>query len=189
LQSLSNRPDAISVVQELRQCGLDILIMSGDRDSAVSAVAAMLGIGQWTAGLKPAEKIAAIERLKAAGRHVAMIADGVNDAPALAAAHVSMSPISAAEIAQAQADAVFLGEPLRPVAVAIATARRAQRLMSQNLGLAIIYNAIAVPIAIAGYVTPLIAAAAMSGSSLLVTCNALRAHRPTKRPAGTDRTT
>jgi P-type Cu2+ transporter len=183
------RPDAISVVQELRQCGLDIFIMSGDRDSAVSPVAAALGIGQWTGGLKPAEKIAAIERLKAAGRHVVMIGDGVNDAPALVAAHVSMSPISAAEIAQAQADAVFLGDRLRPVAVAITTARRARRLMSQNLGLAIIYNAIAVPIAIAGFVTPLIAAAAMSGSSLLVTCNALRARRPAKPPAGTDRTT
>jgi Cu2+-exporting ATPase len=171
------RPDAASVVNELRQCGLDIVILSGDRPSAVAPVAVALGILKWTAALKPADKIAALDRQKAAGRHVLMIGDGVNDAPALAAAHVSMSPIGAAQIAQAHADAVFLGDRLLPVVAAISVARQARRLMSQNLGLAVAYNAAAVPIAIAGYVTPLIAAVAMSGSSLLVTCNALRARR------------
>jgi len=164
-------------VNELRQCGLDIVILSGDRPSAVAPVAVALGILKWTAALKPADKIAALDRQKAAGRHVLMIGDGVNDAPALAAAHVSMSPIGAAQIAQAHADAVFLGDRLLPVVAAISVARQARRLMSQNLGLAVAYNAAAVPIAIAGYVTPLIAAVAMSGSSLLVTCNALRARR------------
>jgi Cu2+-exporting ATPase len=127
--------------------------------------------------LKPAEKIASIEQLNAQGRHTLMVGDGINDAPALAAAHVSLSPISAAHITQSHADAVFLGERLQPVSDAIAIARRARMLMRQNLWLAVLYNAIAVPIAIAGHVTPLIAAVAMSGSSILVTLNALRVRR------------
>jgi Cu2+-exporting ATPase len=168
------RSDAAAVVRALRAAGLDVHILSGDRTSAVEPVAAALRVTQRQGGLKPADKIAAIEELKRNGRRVLMVGDGLNDAPALAAAHVSMSPISAAHIAQTHADAVFLGERLMPVLQAVTTARRARRLMQQNLWLAVVYNAIAVPIAIAGLVTPLIAAAAMSGSSILVTLNALR---------------
>ena len=108
------RPDAAAVVAALRAHGLDVRILSGDRASAVAPVAAALGLQDWIAELKPAGKIAAIERLKAQGRRILMVGDGLNDAPALAAAHVSMSPISAADITQAQADAVFLGERLLP---------------------------------------------------------------------------
>ena len=169
------RPDAVETVAALRSLGLALMILSGDRSDAVAPVAAALGIADWRGGLTPAEKIAAIDALKAQGRRVLMVGDGLNDAPALAAAHVSLSPISAADLTQAQADAVFLGERLGPVREAVAVARRARRLMRQNLWLAVLYNAVAVPVAIAGFATPLIAAAAMSGSSVLVTLNALRA--------------
>ena len=177
------RPDAGAVTVALAARGLDLLILSGDRPEAVAPVATALGVTSWQGGVDPAQKIAALASLKAAGRRVLMVGDGINDAPALAAAHVSLSPISAAHIAQAQADGVFVGERLAPVLEAIDVSRRAHRLMRQNLWLAAIYNAVAVPIAIAGLVTPLIAAIAMSGSSLLVTLNALRAHGGPRRPA------
>src|SRR5947209_4067328 len=168
------RPDAIETVAALRARGLDLVILSGDRSDAVAPIAARLGIADWRGGLKPAKKIAAIEEMKAQGRRVLMVGDGLNDAPALAAAHVSLSPISAADVTQAHADAVFLGERLSPVFDSIVVARRARRLMKQNLWLAVLYNAVAVPVAIFGLATPLIAAAAMSGSSILVTLNAFR---------------
>jgi len=176
------REDAIKTAAGLRALGLRLMILSGDRADAVLPVASALGIADWKGSLNPAEKIAAIESLKAQGRRILMVGDGINDAPALAAAHASLSPISAADLTQAQADAVFLGDRLAPVHAAITIARRARRLMQQNLWLAVIYNAVAVPVAILGYATPLIAAAAMSGSSALVTLNAMRA-RLRKPPA------
>ena len=177
------RPDAIAILRDLAARGLAVQIMSGDHPAAVAPIAQALGVAQWRGGMKPAEKIAAIGELAASGRRVLMVGDGINDAPALAAAHVSLSPISAADLAQAQADAVFLGDRLAPVLDAATVARRARGLMRQNLVLAVVYNAIAVPIAIAGLATPLIAAIAMSGSSLMVTLNALRAARRRSEPA------
>jgi Cu2+-exporting ATPase len=169
------RADAAAVVAELRREGMAVEILSGDRAPAVEHVARALGVAAWRAGLNPAEKIARIAALRTQGRNVLMVGDGLNDAPALAAADVSMSPVSATHLSQAAADAVFLGESLEPVAEALAVSRKARRVMRQNLLLAAIYNSIAVPIAIAGLATPLIAAIAMSGSSILVTANALRA--------------
>ena len=176
------RPDAVEIVEKLAALGLDLHILSGDRNASVRPIAEALGVPQWRGELKPAEKIAIIHWLKTQGRRILMVGDGLNDAPSLAAAHVSLSPISAAELTQAQADAVFLGDRLAPVLESIIIARRARALMNENLWFAAIYNAIAVPVAIAGAVTPLIAALAMSGSSLTVTLNALRARRAKVRP-------
>lgn len=169
------RPDAQAVVAALKDRHIGIEILSGDREPAVIAAAHALGIAEWRAGVTPADKIARIEELKRRGAKVLMVGDGMNDAPSLAAAHVSMSPISAAHLSQATADLVFLGRPLAPVVAAIDSARKALHLTRQNLWLAIGYNVLAVPVAISGVVTPLIAAAAMSGSSILVMLNSLRA--------------
>jgi P-type Cu2+ transporter len=177
------RPDTATVVASLRERGLGIEIVSGDREPAVRAAAESLGICEWRAEVTPADKIARIEELERRGFKVLMVGDGLNDAPALAAAHASISPISAAHVSQSAADAVFLGERLAPIQAAIGVSRKARRLMRQNLWLAIVYNALAVPIAIAGLVTPLIAAAAMSGSSVLVILNALRARIRPERVA------
>jgi P-type Cu2+ transporter len=174
------RPDAEHTIRVLRSLGLELRIMSGDRAEAVAPIAAALQITQWQGGLKPADKVQALEALRAEGRKVLMVGDGLNDAPSLAAAHVSISPITAADLSQAQADAVFLGAQLTPVSEAIVTTRFARRLMLQNLWLAAAYNTIAVPIAVLGLVTPLIAALAMSGSSLMVTANAMRGRLPGK---------
>ena len=178
------RPEAAKTVHGLMQLGIAVHILSGDRAQAVEPIATTLGIANWQAGLTPAEKVAKIEAWKAEGRKVLMVGDGLNDAPSLAAASVSMSPISAADLSQAQADAVFIGTSLSPVLSTVRSARRARAIMRQNLWLAIAYNAIAIPVAVGGLVTPLIAAIAMSGSSILVTLNALRAR--TKRQSRTE---
>ena len=175
----SLRPDAPAMIRALQARGIAVEIASGDREPAVRAAAQSLGISEWRAGVTPADKIARIEELKVQGFTVMMVGDGLNDAPALAAAHVSMSPISAAHLSQATADLVFLGTSLAPVVAAVDFSRKALLLMRQNLWLAIGYNVLAVPIAIAGFVTPLIAALAMSSSSVLVMLNALRARRVT----------
>jgi len=174
------RADAAAVVAELAR-HREVEILSGDREPAVALAARELGVARYEAGLKPAGKIARLQALKDAGRRTLMVGDGLNDAPALAAAYVSISPISAAHVAQAHADALFLGERLAPVADAVRIATKARRLMVQNLSISAVYNLIAVPLAMLGFVTPLIAALAMSGSSVLVTLNAFRARDMGKR--------
>ena len=169
------RPDAGAIVASLQRQGIGVEIVSGDREPAVRAAADSLGICEWRAEVTPVDKIARIEELTRRGSKVLMVGDGLNDAPALAAAYASMSPISATHMSQSVADAVFLGEQLAPVEAAVVVSRKARHLMRQNLWFAVIYNALAVPVAIVGLVTPLIAAAAMSGSSVLVILNALRA--------------
>ncbi|MCZ7852877.1 cation-translocating P-type ATPase [Agrobacterium salinitolerans] len=168
------RVGAVAALRHLSVRGLVQEIVSGDRPAAVSAMAQRLGIGNWRADLSPKDKAARCAELADEGRRVLMVGDGINDAPALAAAHVSMAPATAADIGRQAADFVFMHEDLDAVPVAIETSRRAGRLIRQNFALAIGYNIIAVPIAIAGYATPMIAAIAMSTSSLIVVANALR---------------
>ncbi len=167
------RSDARDVVAKLRDRGISVMILSGDRAEAVDAAADALGVEDRRAGLRPADKIAVLEELRNKGHRVLMVGDGLNDAPALAAAHVSISPVTAVHLSQAAADAVFLGEKLGPVVTAIDISRRARRAMDQNLWFAALYNVFAVPVAVLGFVTPLVAALAMSSSSVIVTLNAL----------------
>jgi len=167
------RPDALDSLQQLHDLGIDSSIVSGDRANAVQPVACALGLTAQT-GMHPQDKLDTIERLRAAGHKVLMIGDGLNDGPALAAGHASMAPASASDAGQNAADAVFLGDSLSPIPIAVRAARATQRIVRQNFILAIGYNVIAVPLAIAGLVTPLIAALAMSGSSIIVVGNALR---------------
>jgi P-type Cu2+ transporter len=171
------RSDADASLADLRDRGFDLLLLSGDRREAVAHMAESLGIADRKAGLKPQDKIAELQTLQQSGRHTLMIGDGINDAPALAAAHVSMSPASAADISQATADFILQGDKLSSIGVAVDVARAAKRRVMENFGLAVVYNCIAVPLAVFGFVTPLVAAIAMSASSLLVTLNALRLTR------------
>jgi len=168
------RPDAEETIQALGRLGLPVEILSGDRDVSVASVAQALGVKKWISLCLPDGKVRRLQELAAAGYHVLMIGDGLNDAPALATGFASISPVSAPDISQTAADLVFRGDHLRPVIEAIKIARTSDRLVKQNFALAIIYNAVAVPLAMVGLATPLVAAVAMSSSSILVTLNALR---------------
>ena len=170
----SIRSDAAEVVAALKRQGYRLALLSGDRRAVVERIARELGIETWRAELKPAGKIAWLDRRAAEGRKVLMVGDGLNDAPALAAAHASMSPATAADISQRAADFVFQGETLAPILDAISTGKRARSMALQNFAVALVYNIVCVPLAMAGTVTPLIAAIVMSTSSILVTANAAR---------------
>ncbi|MBK8456096.1 MAG: cadmium-translocating P-type ATPase [Phyllobacteriaceae bacterium] len=168
------RPDARAAIVELAEAGFGAEILSGDTAGAVAETARRLGVSAWRARLLPGQKVDRIDELARAGARVLMVGDGVNDAPSLAAAHVSIAPATAADIGRNAADFVFLRDSLAAVPLALEVSRQAGRLIRENFALAILYNLIAVPLAILGYVTPLVAALAMSGSSVLVVANAMR---------------
>ena len=167
------RPGADAAIAELSRAGLCPTILSGDREDPVHRLAGQLGMDA-RPELLPQDKVALIEELQAASRKVLMVGDGLNDGPALRAAHLSIAPSSASDVSQIAADVLVLGDSLMPVALALRAARRTARVVRQNFALAIGYNVIAVPLAFAGMVTPLVAAISMSASSVLVVANSLR---------------
>jgi Cu2+-exporting ATPase len=175
------RPDAGMVIDRLRRDGMAVEILSGDTPTAVGEVARTLAIDTWRGAQRPEQKIERLQVLADSGRSVLMVGDGLNDAPALAAGHASLSPSSAADISQMSADAVFQGEKLGAILTVLQVAKAARRRAIENFAIAIGYNLIFVPLAMMGLVTPLIAAIAMSGSSIAVTANALRLRAGTTR--------
>ncbi len=173
------RPDAKEAIDTLARMGVCSQVISGDRPGAVAKVVEELNL-EGFAGVGPEEKLERLEALRSEGHFPLMVGDGLNDGPALAAAHASIAPGTASDISQQAADAVFIGERLAPVATAVSVARDTMRIVRQNFTFAIGYNVLAVPLALAGMVTPLIAAIAMSLSSLVVVANSLRLARSAK---------
>ncbi len=168
------RPGAAEAVSGFAKTGKQVILISGDSTGAVRALAEKLGIENWIAEALPQDKAQRIQELSENGRKVLMVGDGLNDTAALAAAHVSISPASALDAARVASDIVLLGNDLSPIADACDTAVKATKRIRENFRIATVYNVIAVPLAVIGLATPLIAALAMSTSSITVSLNALR---------------
>ncbi len=175
------RKDAKQTIDAIRAMGIEVEILSGDREQAVDRVAAELGIKQFRAAQTPFDKAARLDELAKAGKKVLMVGDGLNDAPALARALVSIAPSAAADASQSAADLVFQGEKLDAVREAIVVGRLSRKRVLENFWFSAIYNVITVPIAVMGMVTPQIAAIAMSTSSIVVSLNALRLYKFEKK--------
>ena len=168
------RKDAAATVSALEKAHINAVMVTGDRETVAKHIAAQCGIKTYYAVQTPPQKYDILEQEKALGHTVLMVGDGLNDAPVLVGAHVSMAPGSAIDMAQNAADIVFMGDKLSPVSDTYQIAMQTQKLVKQNFALAILYNCIAIPFALAGLVTPLGAALAMSGSSLIVIANSFR---------------
>ena len=168
------RADAAATVAALKARGLTVEILSGDTFAAVARAAEQAGIETWRAALTPADKAALVAERMARGSKVLMVGDGLNDAAALAGAHAAMAPGTALDASQNAADLVFSGERLEAVVEALDVSRSARRRALENFSFAALYNLVAAPAAMLGFVNPFVAALAMSGSSLVVTLNALR---------------
>jgi Cu2+-exporting ATPase len=178
----SLRPDARATVAALQRAGKQVILMSGDNRVSTAAVAAQAGIDSVHAELRPRDKLEQLQALQRRGAVVAMVGDGINDAPVLAAADVSIAMHGAAQISQASADMILMSEQLTALSGGVRIARRTLAIIRQNLAWAVAYNLIALPVAALGYIAPWTAAIGMSASSLLVVLNALRLTRR-RRPA------
>jgi Cu2+-exporting ATPase len=174
------RPGVAGALVALASRGLSLELLSGDAAGRVAALAGTLGIRRQRARCTPAEKLAHVQKLRVAGRRVAMVGDGVNDAAVLAAADVAVALADGAALAQASASVVVAGRDIGRLPGLVDTARRARRLMRQNIAWAIGYNTLALPLAALGYVPPWLASLGMAASSLVVTLNALRLARPAR---------
>lgn len=168
------REGANAAAHAFMKNGYEVNILSGDKEEPVVKVASALGIEEYKANLTPADKIQNLDALKKNGKKTLMVGDGLNDAPALASAHVSMAPSSASDVGRLASDFIFIKPSLSAVVSAHKTAMTVGNIIKQNFGIAIAYNCIAVPLAMMGYVTPLIAALAMSASSIAVIANSMR---------------
>lgn len=168
------RQDAAAAVSLLRRNGKHIEILSGDSETPVRKIAKLLDINDIRFGETPKSKFAHIQDLQASEDKVLMVGDGINDAPSLAAGHASIAPATAADVGRQASDFVFTRDSLMAIPFALTIAKRAGQIIRQNFGLAILYNCIAVPLALCGYITPLVAAIAMSASSIVVVTNSLR---------------
>lgn len=168
------RPDASSALQTLKSLGIRIHLLSGDNASAANGVATQLGIDSVQAEAMPDDKLSYVKHLQQQGHVVAMVGDGINDAPVLAQAQVSVAMGEGTDVAQAAADMVMLGGRLSALADGVKIARKTRSIIYQNLAWALAYNLIAIPLAALGHVTPWVAGIGMSASSLLVVLNALR---------------
>jgi len=168
------KSDAASFIKTLKSYNKKIILLSGDNKNIVKETAKTLGIEEFYFEQTPIEKVDFLKKLKSQNQKIMMVGDGLNDAPSLALADVSISFSKAADITQNVADIVIQSAKLTPILTALTLAKRSISLIKENLFLALLYNLIAVSFAIAGHVTPLIAAIAMSSSSILVLLNSLR---------------
>jgi Cu2+-exporting ATPase len=168
------RSDAAATIRTLKDMGMDVHLLSGDREAAVTRVAEAVEIGTAVSRASPQAKLAYVDALSKAGRKVLMVGDGINDAPALAAGYTSMAPATASDIGRTAAETVFMTESAEAVVTAIKVGRRSQTIATETFALAVGYNVFAVPLAMVGLVSPLVAAIAMSTSSIIVIANALR---------------
>ncbi len=177
----SLRDSAADVLRQLRELGIDIRIASGDRPEVVTSVARSLGVADAQGGMSPADKVALVNGLQQAGQRVAVVGDGINDAPVLAAADVSIAMGCGTDLARVSADLILVGESLGPLAQAVGSARKMTRVIRENLLWAVLYNLVAIPLAATAWLQPWTAAVGMSLSSLLVVANALRIRLPGRR--------